>query len=120
MKTLIITLLVFCTAILGSPSAWAQAQAAAASQGSPPAPVADKAAPASPEEQAQLAQLSAQQDPGLLKQAAGERVVVVEGGGGWRRGPRYGYGWGPGAIILTAVLLVTLIVVASQPTYYRR
>ena len=116
MKTLIITLLVFCTAILGAPSAWAQAQVAASQE----APLADKGAPAGPEEQAQLTQLSAQQDPSLLKQSAGERVVVVEGGGGWRRGPRYGYAWGPGAIILTTVLLVTLIVVASQPTYYRR
>jgi hypothetical protein len=107
MRTMIVYLLVACAAIFGGPGlSWAQA----------PAQTAAAPAPASPEEQAQLAQLGSQ-DASLLQQSAGERVVVVERGPRWR-GP--GYGYGPGAFVLTVVLLTLLIVVAAQPTYYRR
>ena len=84
---------------------------------------------ASLNEQAQLAQLGAQ-DPSLLKQAAGDSLVIEGGrgyghgyGGGYGRGwhrhggyygddGNYGYGYGAGALVLT-VLLVTLVVLIT-------
>jgi hypothetical protein len=132
MKTMIAYLLIFCSVTLGLPSlslaqpvsAQEKASLAALNQpvllqqkaGGPPA-----AMPAiSPAEQASLSSLGTQ-NAALLKQSAGERVVVVERGPGWREGgPRYGYGYGYGigAIILVAVI-VTLIVVGSGPAYRR-
>jgi hypothetical protein len=97
MKTTLTTVWLLCSMMLGLPSfSWAQAQATAP--------------PLSPSEIASLSSLNAN-DPSLLGQSAGERVVVVERG-------RYGPGFGVGLVILTAVI-VTLIVVGTGPGYRR-
>jgi hypothetical protein len=103
MKPTIPSLLLAC--LLAGAPALSRAQSPAA------APAAGSA------ERAQLANLGAQ-DASLLKQSAGERVIVeerVEDRPGWRgrRDGGYGYGYGAGALLLT-VLLVTLLVLTVR------
>jgi hypothetical protein len=133
MRSIITTLLILCSMTFGLPGlSLAQAQPVSAQEKASLAalnqPVllqqkaggAPAAMPAiSLAEQASLSSLGTQ-NAALLKQSAGERVVVVEREPGWRGGPRYGYGYGYGigAIILVAVI-VTLIVVGSGPAYRR-
>jgi hypothetical protein len=92
-----ICLLAICCLVTGLPKlSWAAAQ------------------PLSPQERAELSQL---QQPALLSQSAGERVVVIERRRPrWGWGPRPGYGYSAAAVILAAVL-VTVIVVATRPRY---
>ena len=74
------------------------------------APAPPQAIPLGIQERADLSLLSAQ-NAWLLKQRAGELVMVEEEEGGprWRRG----YSYGLGSLVLTA-LIVTLVVL-SQP-----
>jgi hypothetical protein len=122
MRTKIATLLLCLSALAGLPR---MSSAASAPLTAPAA----ASITASLNEQALLAQLGAQ-DPALLKQAAGDSLVIEGGrgygggyGGGYGRGwhrhggyygddGNYGYGYGAGALVLT-VLLVTLIVLIT-------
>jgi hypothetical protein len=116
MKTTITYLLISCCALSSLPGLGLAATPPAA------APVPAAAGAPSAAEQAQLASLGAQSGD-LLKQSAGERLIV-EGsfndrprgwghGRGYRDDYGYGYGYGAGALLLT-VLLVTLVVLTVQ------
>ena len=65
------------------------------------------------------AALAALNQPSLLKQSAGERVLVVEEDGGhWHR---YRRGYGIGGLVLVTAIIVTVVVLGLTPgPGYRR
>jgi hypothetical protein len=124
MKSIGISLLVLCTIFAGIPNvSWAgpqtidsreKAELVALSLQQKIAAAPSATPPLAADERASLSLLGTE-NPSLLQQSAGERVLVIEDGGPrrhWDR--RYGNGYIIGAVVLT-LILVTVLVFGLRP-----